>query len=928
VPNLHTAQTVLRAVLLGMALAVAARPAAAQGLTGTLIGTVKDAQGGVLTGVIVRVSSPALIGGPAIVRTDERGQMRVPALPPGSYQLDIELAGFTTVHENDMRIGAGATVERTVTLLLASRQESIVVDGSGSRIEARNPGFGTRFGPGDLERIPTRRASMFDFMRAAPGISPTSPSSGTVTTVSAFGSGTNENQFLIDGTNFTCPCNGIARAEAGVDFIQEVQVQSAGMSAEYGNVQGAVINVVMKQGSDRFRMDAAGYGQTASLTSAPVTLGAGAAGDTGYRRARYRDTTITLGGPGVRKRVWFFAGYEYLRDADSQPGTLANHPRSAASDRVFAKATWQLAPGWRIEHSFHDERQDMFDQPTIVTPFDATLHRHATVPATTFAHLTHTSSSNTVWEVLAGRFVFSQQNQPATGDLTTASRLDSATGITTGAPSSIANVTIARTTAKATVTRYQPRLLGTNHELKGGVQIEAAGHHAINAIPTNVRFIDSGGKPVQSISADPAHVGGRFVAASTFGADTLHVRGRLTISAGLRFDHTRAISQDLSAVDLAGQSTDQTVQGLGTLYTWNLWSPRLGLTSRLTADGRTMLRASYGRFNQGVLTGELEPFHPGGATVLTTGFDPSTAAYTRLISKVSPADLQIDRGMRAPHTDELSLGVDREMGARVAVAAAYIAKRGSDFIGWTDVGGQYAQVPVALKDGSATVDVFKLTNAPSDRRYQLTNPDGYSLTYDGLVVVVEKRRARGWQALASYTFSRAYGLQAASGATAAGAQVSTVSPPPALTFGRDPNDLINARGRLPNDRPHVFRVMGAVDIPRTGLAVAANFQAFSGKPWAATALINPQNGQQRVLIEPRGSRRLSSQSILDVRVSRMFFKSRQQRVELLLDVLNALNDTAEESIASDDRFSAAFGVPSTFVDPRRAMLGIRVSLGR
>jgi len=45
-------------------------------------------------------------------------------------------------------------------------------------------------------------------------------------------------------------------------------------------------------------------------------------------------------------------------------------------------------------------------------------------------------------------------------------------------------------------------------------------------------------------------------------------------------------------------------------------------------------------------------------------------------------------------------------------------------------------------------------------------------------------------------------------------------------------------------------------------------------------------------------------------------------------VLNALNDTAEESIASEDRFSTAFGVPSTFVDPRRAMLGIRVGLGR
>jgi len=56
--------------------------------------------------------------------------------------------------------------------------------------------------------------------------------------VSAFGSGTNENTFLIDGTNFTCPCNGVSRAEPGVDFIQEVQVQSVGASAEFGSVQG------------------------------------------------------------------------------------------------------------------------------------------------------------------------------------------------------------------------------------------------------------------------------------------------------------------------------------------------------------------------------------------------------------------------------------------------------------------------------------------------------------------------------------------------------------------------------------------------------------------------------------------------------------------------------------------------------------------
>src|SRR5205823_9442209 len=129
-----------------------------------------------------------------------------PSLPPGAYVLDITLEGFASFHEGGIRIGSGATIERTAVLKLGSLAESIVVEGAGSRIEARDPGFGTRFGLEDVKTIPTRRASMFDFIRAAPGISATAPSSGTTTTVSAFGSGTNENQFLIDGTNTTCPC--------------------------------------------------------------------------------------------------------------------------------------------------------------------------------------------------------------------------------------------------------------------------------------------------------------------------------------------------------------------------------------------------------------------------------------------------------------------------------------------------------------------------------------------------------------------------------------------------------------------------------------------------------------------------------------------------------------------------------------------------
>lgn len=164
------------------------------------------------------------------------------------------------------------------------------------------------------------------------------------------------------------------------------------------------------------------------------------------------------------------------------------------------------------------------------------------------------------------------------------------------------------------------------------------------------------------------------------------------------------------------------------------------------------------------------------------------------------------------------------------------------------------------------------------------------------------------------------------GAAVVGAQ-ARISSPALIGF-----DLTNARGRLPNDRPHALRLMGSVDVSRTGFVVAANLQHFSGKPWAATALVSlPQSGNQptlRILLEPRGSRRLSSQTLLDVRLSRAISVGRMGRIEVIVDVLNALNDRAEEALTTDNLFNTNFGRPTVFMDPRRAMLSIRFNLGR
>ena len=164
--------------------------------------------------------------------------------------------------------------------------------------------------------------------------------------------------------------------------------------------------------------------------------------------------------------------------------------------------------------------------------------------------------------------------------------------------------------------------------------------------------------------------------------------------------------------------------------------------TKLTADGRTMLRASYGRFSQGVLTGEFSPFHPG--------VDPDHDDRVR----------SGDRRLHAPRLGGRSQESTcssiprRARRARTSTPSAWIARSvaGSRWrsptsarTAATSSDGRTSAVSIARRRGrlpdGRSVPVFVLVNSTADRRFLLTNPDGYSLTYNGLVMVVEKRRS-------------------------------------------------------------------------------------------------------------------------------------------------------------------------------------------
>jgi hypothetical protein len=161
-----------------------------------------------------------------------------------------------------------------------------------------------------------------------------------------------------------------------------------------------------------------------------------------------------------RDRLWFFTGYQYLRDYDSQPGADPKFLRTYEQDKIFVKLTWQLKPNLQLVQSFHDEFWIDPQVPTLVNPFVTTQRQHAHVPTMTFSHLTHTLSANTFWDVRVERFVYKRKDDPSSGNWSIPNRSDRLTRVNSGAPQQAGGLTLLRTTTKATLSHYQREMLG------------------------------------------------------------------------------------------------------------------------------------------------------------------------------------------------------------------------------------------------------------------------------------------------------------------------------------------------------------------------------------------------------------------------------------------------------------------------------------
>ncbi len=276
-------QTAYRFLLL-LTVLFAAASMRAQETTGELQGTVKDTSGALVPGALVTVKTPTLVGTKTL-KTDSKGYYHFSNLPPGDYTITVEDKGFTTLKRQGVHLEVGHSP--TVDLSLAVGSESTVVDVTSESpvIDVTSVTTQTTITPDVVNYVP-RGTSFQSVIQFAPSASnePLMGSTGTAGTGAVSpGSGTNgnaygysigggsdsENSYLVEGQETANLIGGYSHTNVPFDFIDEVQVKSSGIQAEYGGALGGVVNVVMKKGSSAYHGSLFMTYQNAAMNASP-----------------------------------------------------------------------------------------------------------------------------------------------------------------------------------------------------------------------------------------------------------------------------------------------------------------------------------------------------------------------------------------------------------------------------------------------------------------------------------------------------------------------------------------------------------------------------------------------------------------------------------------------------------------------------------
>jgi outer membrane receptor protein involved in Fe transport len=927
-------------VLGALALALlAASPVLAQRTTGSIVGTVRDESGGVLPSVTVTVSGPMIVGTQSTT-TNQDGFYRIGNLPPGPYDVSYSLAGFRTTTTKALRVGVGAVIEENASLSVSQVAEELTVTGEAPVVDTQSNEVGTNYGRDWVENAPLRRYSFLDLAAHAPGSQQVADASGRTM---VYGSSYDENSFQLDGVDITENFFNEFSAEPNTDAIEEVEVLSLGAPAEYGNLTGAVYNVVTRQGTNAFHGDLNFFYQSDGLTSNnsdglvnPDGSFVNACGENRcpWTRDKYHDFTAQLGGPLLKDKLWFFLSYQYQRDAQSDIGVVPDNPlafKRYYDDRYFAKLNWQLSPAHKVVGTFHMDEKTTDNGLDIGYAPSTAWTRRSKTPTPGLAY-TGVLSDKNVLEIRYSGFYGdvsggpTDPNQPR--DLARFYDLDTAQ--VSGGHYYWYETEPRRTTVTAKVSHLADDFLGASHDFRFGVQYSDAVARGLYGYNDFVYTYTYGGvRYGYGYERQPFSYSGNSRNLGVFLDDAVRVNDRLSLNLGLRYDHNKAYSDEQQELDEFAQPTGTRFPRTD-LYTWKHWSPRLGFNLKLTSDGRTVLKGHWGMYHRAIATGEFaNVIGPNvKATFSGTGYDFATGRFAELTFFEGNTNLGVDPNYQSPRTDQYILSLEREVVRGLGAYVNYVRKRGRDYPGWSDIAGEYVQVPFVDTLGAnptgQTIQVFRLVSDPGERQFRITNPEGVGSDVNAVSFGVMKRKTGRWSLNASATWLRATGRLTDS---ISGATLESRGGLQFRDFGKNPNHFVNTDGRLTLDVTWAFKVQAVYEFP-LGFLASASYSGHDGAHTVRRGTVRDITGIPEgttVLLQKRGTLgRLPDVNLLDIRLQKDFALTDQVRFSVFADALNVLNDDAHEGVQSTIATSSVFLWPFDPVDPRRIMLGAKL----
>lgn len=273
-----------------------------------ITGTLRDQSGGVLPGATVTARNEET-GLTRTALTAPLGDYRLPALPPGTYALTAELAGFTTEKRAGVLLVIDQTAQIDFRLNPAALAETITVQGEAPIVDTTASAVSTSVSNEQIQDLPVASRRWIDLAMLTPGTSQDNIRGFFYRGNVNVGAGGREysNGFIVDGVNNTWAEMGEPRQNFAMDAIREFKVSTSNYKAESGLATGGLVTVVSKSGTNELHGSGLLFFRDKSLTAKTVFESA----RPDFRRYQYGGT---MGGPIIRDKTHFFAAYEGTKE--------------------------------------------------------------------------------------------------------------------------------------------------------------------------------------------------------------------------------------------------------------------------------------------------------------------------------------------------------------------------------------------------------------------------------------------------------------------------------------------------------------------------------------------------------------------------------------------------------------------------------------